>query len=94
MWDFKLDINKPSTYPLSPIKMNNTGPPRITATAGTRLVGTSFLSSIFFLPQVISFNIYVQLTYKVLLDQALTCCPIFPTAAPIRRRALLQSQCG
>lgn len=34
----------PSTYPLRPINMINTGPPRITATAGTRLVGTSPLA--------------------------------------------------
>jgi len=36
----QLKFKVPPTYPLRPVTMSNTRPPRITATAGTELVGT------------------------------------------------------
>lgn len=38
-------VNNPSTNPLRPITSNNTSSPRLTATAGTRLVGAHQLSN-------------------------------------------------
>lgn len=35
----------PSTRPLRPVILNNTRSPRITATAGTKLVGTSYTTT-------------------------------------------------
>jgi len=43
-----LNKKKQPTYPLRPVKVNNACPPRITATAGTRLVGTSFANTVKF----------------------------------------------
>jgi hypothetical protein len=40
----------PSTRPLRPVMMNNTRSPRFTATAGTKLVGTSYTSNFIILP--------------------------------------------
>jgi len=45
--NFISKFKKPSTYPLHPITLNNTRSLRITATAGTKLVGT--------LPQIYQF---------------------------------------
>jgi len=40
---------RPPTYPLHPIKTNNTRALRLTATAGTKLVGASFRVTVIFL---------------------------------------------
>lgn len=45
----KFKLIKPPTYALHPVMMNNTSPPRITATAGTKLVGASFTTFCHFL---------------------------------------------
>jgi len=77
-------LNRSSTYPLRPVNTNNTRPSRITATAGTRLVGAYSLS-----------NVIIFLSIRVLrpeslqkhhpqdrLDQAYAHCPKFPIADP------------
>lgn len=63
------------------IPMNNTSPPRITAAAGTRFNQGFFLNTviIFFNKRVLQ-SIDLQVTHKILLDQAFAHCPRFPTA--------------
>jgi hypothetical protein len=51
-FDYKLKL--PPTCPLRPVMLNNTSPPRLTAAAGTKLAGASFLSTvIIFLNEIV-----------------------------------------
>lgn len=63
---------------------NNACPSRITATAGTRLVGTDSPSNvIIFLDNRILQSITTFFIHLMSLDQAFAHCPIFHTAASL-----------
>ena len=83
-----------STDTLRPIIPNNACPFRITAAAGTKLAGTSFLINV-----IIKFNerILQQIAviiHLALLDQTFVHCPIFLTAGHKIAWTLSQFQCG
>jgi len=79
---FNFMLNQSSTYPLRPVNTNNTRPSRITATAGTRLVGAYSMNNvmIFFIIRVLRPESLLLNHPQDKLDQAFASCPIFPIA--------------
>lgn len=64
--------------------MNNACPLRITAAAGTKLAGTTFLKTSFSSSTLELYNLMfstVVIAHMILLDQDFSHCPRFPTAA-------------
>ena len=71
----------PPRSPLRRVNTNNTSSPRITATAGTKLVGAYSLKLCHYLISIQNIPIYTFIVHVILLDRTLVHCPRFPTAA-------------
>jgi len=86
--------NKPPLYPLRPVMMSNTHSLRITATAGTKLVG---VNDLFYIIIFTSFKTLQPLPSSFIQYywiKPFVHCPIFLTAVSLKNWAFFQSQCG
>jgi hypothetical protein len=84
-----IQLKFPPTLPLRPVIPNNTCPPRITAAAGTKLAGASFVGTFNCLATIYSLltEVYTPkcfIPHMALLRQGFPHCAKFPTAASRR----------
>jgi len=86
--------NKPPSCPLRPVLMSNTHPFRITATAGTKLVGVNSLLYIIIFTNVTILQQMPSSFFEYYWIKLFVHCPIFLTAVSLKNWALFQSQCG